>query len=221
MAATADTVVDTELDEPAAPAEVEQRRPGRPRDPKADEAIMRATMDELCEHGFAGLTVDGVAARAGVGKATIYRRWSSKTRLVVEAAMSVLPVLELPDTGNVRDDLIELLTQSFGAQKPKAYERLMAAVIAEAAADDEVRQVLAEHINARRSNSRAVLERAKARGELPAAADVDLVSDLISGALMYRSLMRGQTLDDTTIAAVVDAALAGVVSSGRRSKPRR
>ena len=202
MSGIAEAATDTRPD-----AEVEHRKPGRPRDPKADEVILHAAMEELSEHGFAGLTVDGVAARAGVGKATIYRRWSSKTRLVIDAAMSVLPVLEVPDTGTVRDDLIALMTTSFGVEKPKVHERLMAAIIAEAAADDEVREVLAEYINARRSTARVLLQRAKKRGELPAETDIDLFSDLMSGALMYRGLMRGITVRDTDIVEVVDAAL--------------
>src|SRR4051794_23872567 len=86
------------------------RRPGRPRDARHDEAILEATMALLSEAGYARLTIDGVAARAGVGRPTIYRRWPSKPALVV-AALLHAPQIQVPhaDTGSLRADLIKVL----------------------------------------------------------------------------------------------------------------
>src|SRR5579872_3964280 len=82
------------------------RRPGRPRDPGYDKAILDVTLEILNDKGYARLTIDGVAAKAGVGRPTIYRRWSSKPALVI-AALTQSPQLSLtPDTGALREDLL-------------------------------------------------------------------------------------------------------------------
>jgi AcrR family transcriptional regulator len=182
----------------------EQRRPGRPRDPHADQAIIDATMEVLSEQGFGGFTVDAVAARAGVGKATIYRRWSSKTRLVLDAATSVLPELEAPDTGSLRGDLVHLFYQSHAKNKPEEHQRLMAAIFAEAMVNDEVRGVLAEFIEGRRGTSRKVTELALERGEIRADADLNLMTDMISGTLMYQGLLRGLETTRRRVEQLVD-----------------
>lgn len=189
-----------------APAD-EPRRPGRPRDPHADQAIIDATMEVLGEHGFGGLTVDAVAARAGVGKATIYRRWSSKTHLALEAAASVLPEPDLADTGTLRGDLVELFFQSHSRDKPEVHQRLMATVFAEAMVNDDVRAVLAAFVNSRRGKSRQLIERARDRGEIVPDADPDLLTDMISGTLLYQGLLRGHELTRRGVDRVVQAAL--------------
>ena len=84
---------------------VSPKRPGRPRDEGAAQAILTATMELMAEVGFAGVTVDGVAQRAGVGKATIYRRWKSKERLVLDAIGASTEPAPVPDTGSVAGDL--------------------------------------------------------------------------------------------------------------------
>src|SRR5882672_996995 len=85
-------------------------RAGRPRDPACDAAILQATLDIFAEHGYGGVSMDGVAARAGVGKATIYRRYASKAELVVEAVRVGACLNDhLPDTGDLRSDLASML----------------------------------------------------------------------------------------------------------------
>ena len=84
----------------------ERRRPGRPRDVGADDAIMDAVVEILTEVGFRGLTIDAVAHRAGVGKATIYRRWPGKEQLVLDALTAERVPVPEPDTGSLRDDLL-------------------------------------------------------------------------------------------------------------------
>jgi AcrR family transcriptional regulator len=93
------------------PAASEAARSGRPRDPSRDEAIFAATLALFAEDGYAGVSIEGVAARAGVGKATIYRRYSSKAQLLVDAMqVCVGATEELPDTGDLRADLTTMLT---------------------------------------------------------------------------------------------------------------
>lgn len=192
---------------PAPPEPEQQRKPGRPRDPEADEAIIDATMQVLCEHGFGGLTVDAVATRAKVGKATIYRRWPSKARLALHAAASVLPTPETPDTGNLRDDLVELFVRSHFERELDVHQRLMAAIFAEAVVNEEVRDVLREFVEARRSTTKHLLARARERGEIRTDADTGLLLDLISGTLMYQAMLRGKDLTRRRVEKVVDAAL--------------
>ena len=86
--------------------EAEARRPGRPRDPGYDKAILHATLEILFEKGYAGLTIDGVAAKTGVGRPTIYRRWPSKPALVIAALGQSVGLSPTPDTGSLRDDLL-------------------------------------------------------------------------------------------------------------------
>src|SRR6201986_4457724 len=83
-----------------------QRRPGRPPDPGYDKAILDAVLEILFDKGYAGLTIDGVAARTGVGRPTIYRRWSSKPALVIAALSQSVGLSPAPDTGRLQDDLL-------------------------------------------------------------------------------------------------------------------
>src|ERR1700722_2208008 len=83
----------------------EHRRPGRPRDPGYDKVILDATLEILNDKGYAGLTIDGVAPRTGVGRPTIYRRWASKAALVIAALTQSSHLSLIPDTGALRDDL--------------------------------------------------------------------------------------------------------------------
>ena len=95
-------------------------RRGRPRDARCDQAILEATLEMLVEGGAANLSIDGVAQRAGVGKATIYRRWSSKEALVLEALGSDTSTLDVPDTGSLRTDMeayFDVLIARFGTSK--------------------------------------------------------------------------------------------------------
>src|SRR3954454_15098610 len=86
-----------------------ERRPGRPRRAEVDEAILAAAVHMLAEHGYGGVTMEGVAGAAGVGKATVYRRWPSKADLILDAIRSLKPDVGHPDTGSTRADLVEIL----------------------------------------------------------------------------------------------------------------
>ena len=145
-------------------------RTGRPRSTEADLAILRATRAALVEVGWGRLTMGQVAARAGVAKTTLYRRWGNKNELVVDAVAVLFDELELPDRGSLAADVEGVVTQ-FGAllERPEARTALMA-VIAESAHDDRLRARIRESIVERQKHLVVTgRRRAQIRGELPSA----------------------------------------------------
>lgn len=204
-----DLVNDDPRGTPSPACDVQPRKPGRPRDPQVDEAIMKATLDLLCEQGFGGMTVDDVAARAGVGKATIYRRWATREHLVLDAARQVMEDAEVPDTGSLRDDLISRY-QHFRTKSPNRSEQLMGQVLVEATVNPELKHLMQEFIAERRRGLRVIIDRAVARGELTDSIDVDLLMDVIAGTLLHRALFTDAKVTEATVARIVDVAVAGV-----------
>ena len=191
----------------------EQRRLGRPRDPQADRAILEAALEELRLNGFGGFTVDAVATRAGVGKATIYRRWPSREDLIFSAASCVVEAQRDPDTGTLRDDLVTFFAASYRAKASapaSAGRGLFAAIAAEASVNPELERMLHTFLDQRRDVTRQITNRAVARGELAADVDRDLLIDLIAGPVFYRSAMTQRGVDDALIGKIVDTVLRGL-----------
>jgi AcrR family transcriptional regulator len=193
-----------------AEANADERRPGRPRDARATPAILAATLQVVADEGFAGFSVDKVAAQAGVGKATIYRRWPSKEDLIHEAFGQVVNDLPKPDTGTLRGDLIafarELLQQM---DAMPAMAQVIPALVAESAWDPRLQRVLDQLTAERDECGLDVIHRAKARGELPAEVDDGMLLDLSSGWFFWRKAVLKQEITDAEIEAVVDGMLGG------------
>ena len=193
------------------------RRPGRPRDARADEAILDAAQEVLAEVGPARFTVDEVAARAGCGKATIYRRWRSRGALLLDTGHHRLGLhVADPDSGSVRDDLVEMLGELARKMRDTLAGKVMPAVVAEAAVNPEMRTVLADFVRDRRRPAFAAVCRGMARGELPEGTDVDLILDLLGGLVYFRVLLADNPPDDAVVTTVVDTVLAGIRSTGAR-----
>lgn len=187
------------------------RPPGRPRSAQADEAIVDAALALLVEDGFDRLSMDGVAARAGVSKATIYRRWPSKEALVIEAvARRTDPFAEAAD-GSVRDRLVTLL-QTMAATSRTTVGRLLPCMVGATVSNP----ALAEHYRARildprRSRIGEILRAGVAAGELRPDLDVDLAIDQVVGPLLYRIVFAGEEpIPPADCAAYVDSLLAGL-----------
>jgi AcrR family transcriptional regulator len=164
------------------------RRVGRPRCDDRDRAILDAALALLVEDGFAGMSIERIAARAGVGKTTVYRRWRSKAEVVVEALRGhVCRDMSLPDTGDVRRDLASMyraMQQSLNG----ADGTIMAAFTAEKFRHPELRDEFDRTFVAeRRAHMRRLVADGVARGQLDADTDVDLVADL-GPALLWHSL---------------------------------
>ncbi|MFI1827894.1 TetR/AcrR family transcriptional regulator [Streptomyces sp. NPDC020412] len=181
-----------------------QSRTGRPRSAGTDTAILDATRAALVELGWSKLTMGDVAVRAGVAKTTLYRRWSNKNELVVDAVAVIFDELRLPDLGSLDADVQAVVLQ-FAAllERPEARTALMA-VVAEATRDEALRRRIRSAIVDRQK--RLVLEgraRAQARGELPyeddparAALRADLIFDVIAGAVVHRALVSSEPVDE-------------------------
>ena len=186
-----------------------ERGPGRPRDARADAAILEAAVSVLAEHGAAGFTVDAVAARAGCGKATIYRRWPSRSSLLLDTAHQMGLEPSSIDTGSLRGDLVALLTELARKMRDTEAGRIMPSVVAEAAVRPDMRAVLAAFLDDRRARPREIVQRAIERGELPVDVDVELMLDLLGGTVLFRELIAGHHTDEAYVERLVDAVLPG------------
>jgi AcrR family transcriptional regulator len=193
----------------AAAGEPARRRPGRPRDAGADDAILGAVVELLVEVGFGGLTIDAVAQRAGVGKATIYRRWDGKERLVLDALAVERKPVEVPDTGTLRGDLLAFYLPMIEPVAQQTAVRLMPALAAEAAVSPELADRLRSFIADRRAPAMAVMERGRDRGEIAADADLDLCIDQLTGALVYRLFFTGEPVTAEVVERAVSLVLRG------------
>jgi len=185
-------------------------RPGRPRDAKNDTAILEATTAILFERGYAGLTIDGVAAAAGVSRPTIYRRWSSKPELVIAAmAHRTGLVVPVPNTGSIRRDLMAVQRHQIREFNNPHSRRVTSGLVADVAADPELAELyLRDYATPRRASVWRALQRGVDRGELRADIDFAFVSDLLIGPLFMRSVVWGHPLESSMAKTTVDVVLA-------------
>jgi AcrR family transcriptional regulator len=188
---------------------------GRPRSEEAHQAILDATLELLGEVGFSALTVEGVASRAGVGKATIYRRWASKLPLVVEA-FGQLPALEDADTGSVERDLKTMLRAYLDLFHKTSLATVLPSLAGERAHNSELSKIFEPVMKGRRQPLVRALQRGVARGELPRELDLELAADLVAGPIAVRLFFTGRPLHPDMVDPIVDLALAGLRRSGGR-----
>lgn len=190
-----------------------QRGPGRPRDETIRRAVLAAAIDELTERGYQATTVEGIAARAGAGKQTLYRWWSGKADIVLEALLDTAEsTIAVPDTGALADDLRAFLTDTF---RQRGQRPVLVGLMAQALLDPTFGDAFRERFLFRRRDTlRGILERAAARGELGRRgsdpADVDLLIDVVFGVLWYRLLLEHAPLDDDAGARLARLVLAAV-----------
>jgi AcrR family transcriptional regulator len=175
----------------------------RPLDPDIDRAITGTTLKLLRERGFARMSVEAVASEAGVGKPAIYRRHADKAELVTAAIRSILPVLDEPDTGSTRGDLVSLAQQARGMTEGP-FARLLGTVLAEQDRQPEVMEAFRERIVApRREMARRVVKRGMERGEVRADLDVEQALDAFAGNIIGRHVV-GLPFDDAWFEAAIE-----------------
>jgi AcrR family transcriptional regulator len=191
----------------------DRRRPGRPRSERSHLAIVQAALELLVEVGYERLTMEQVQRRAGVGKATIYRRWTSKAALVKDAIRHFSAELPLPDTGSLRGDYAAIAAAAVAIAKNRDAALLMPRLLAQASGDPELHAIFyAQLVEPRRRVLRTALERARDRGELRADADLELAIDMLAGPMIYRFLITGGDLAPAAARApdVLEMLLAGL-----------
>ena len=184
---------------------------GRPRSEEAHQSILNATLEMLGEVGFSALTVEGVATRAGVGKATIYRRWPSKLPLVVEA-FGQLPGLEEVDTGNLVEDLTQMLRNYLQFFYSTPLATVLPSLAGERAHNPELSELFDPVFTGRRQPLIRALERGVSRGELDAKLDLELAADLIVGPIAVTLFFKGGRVNPKMVGPAVELALRGIAS---------
>lgn len=177
----------------------------RPRAP--EDAILRTTVELIAEHGVSGVTVDTVAAMAGVGKATIYRRWGSRARLVHAAIQGVQRPLVEPDTGSLRDDLVLLLRQLVAYLNRPDSGMVFTSFVDASARDPELQALRRETERQGRAVYERVIRRGIERGDLPADVDVQLLIDLLISPFVYRRVLAQSPVRPGDIVPLVDVVL--------------
>jgi AcrR family transcriptional regulator len=189
------------------------RAPGRPRSADSRDAILKAAYQILNEAGFAGFTVEGVAARAGAGKATIYRWWQSKGTLAIEAFLVALtPRMERPrETASAIADLRAPVHHAAGLYRGRAGQ-LLRELIALGQEDSETsKRLRTDFVQPRREAAIRLLQRALASGELPAGTDVAVLSDALWGPIFHRLLVSHMPIDRRFVEKLLDLVLGGAM----------
>jgi len=185
------------------------RSPGRPRSEDADRAILRAAIEVLAERGAAGFTMDAVAEAAGVAKTTIYRRWTSKDDMLLDAVRATAASIDPPDTGSVRSDLLAMLSELARLFTMTPAGDAARALIGEFAQNaDLARAFRGSFLTQRIAITESVLRRGVERGELRADADTRLVTEMLIAPMFFRHVVSGEPLDAAFAARVIDHALA-------------
>jgi AcrR family transcriptional regulator len=182
---------------------------GRPRSEEAHQAILNATLELLVEVGFSALTVEGVANRAGVGKATIYRRWPSKLPLVVEA-FGQLPGFEDVDTGDLAEDLKKMLRSYLKVFNSTPLSAVLPSLAGERTHNPELSQLFEPVSKGRRQPLVQAFERAVARAEISPDLDLELAADLVVGPIAVALFFKGGRVNPKMVGPMVDLALAGI-----------
>jgi AcrR family transcriptional regulator len=172
------------------------------------ERVLTATGEELSRAGYAALRVEDVAARSGVNKTTIYRRWPNKAELVAAALREITALPAAVDTGNLREDLRSSLLQTIAFATEPVGRGLMRMMQTERA-DPEVDAIARTLRSEQRSMRVAMVERGIARGELPPGTNAELLVDLVSAPVLTRAVTFGEIVDERYIDSVLDLVLAG------------
>jgi TetR/AcrR family transcriptional regulator, regulator of autoinduction and epiphytic fitness len=178
-----------------------------PRVERSRRVILEAVLDELGDVGYGALTIEAVAARAGVGKSTIYRHWPGKLELVEDAFRTLKASVVVPDQGTLRDRVVAVIEQVACLVAESTYSSCMPALIDAAERDPKVRDFHSRFSAERRDVLVGILRDAVETGELPATTDPELLADALVGPVLLRRLMLGQPVGPEIAPALVDQLL--------------
>jgi AcrR family transcriptional regulator len=186
------------------------RPPGRPRDARADRAILEASLEVMAGAGIHALRMDDVAARARVGKAAIYRRYRSKDELVTATVAALVSEIAVPDTGDTREDIVALMRGAVDVYADPVRARVMPSLVGAMQRNPQLARTIRDgFLSGRRDALREVLARGVARGDLAPDLDFELALDVLGGPLFYRLLVTGGPIDRELADGVADLVMRG------------
>ncbi|MFF7651394.1 TetR/AcrR family transcriptional regulator [Streptomyces sp. NPDC007983] len=210
------------MPDPSRPASPARRAPSGAATlrPHKTEAIRAAVLDELAEQGYARLSMEAVAKRAGVGKSALYRRWSSKQQMVIDIASELsVAMVDLPDSGSLRGDVLAALRAVTDWLTHPRFSRIIPDLIAEARRDEALSRALADSIGGpRRARAAALLDRAIARDELPPDTDRELALDLLAAPVYWRIAVRGVPPEPGYLERTADLVVHALSARGARAR---
>src|SRR5450631_2280852 len=185
-----------------------QTRPGLVgRGDRARARVLAAALDQLAEQGSAGFTMEAIARRAGASKATLYRHWSSASALLVDAMATTFQPFPSPGTGDLRGDLVALLTLQADLLEGDRFPRLLAAVVDLAERDPDLAHLHADLTAGRRRPALEALRDGQHRGQIPAEADLEVLVDLLTAPFFYRRFIAHRPIPRSMIPIIVDHVL--------------
>jgi AcrR family transcriptional regulator len=166
--------------------QIEKKPRGRPRSTQSHQAILQATLELLAEVGFEAMSIEAISARAGVGKTTIYRRYTSKEELIADAIESIREEIVLPDLGTLQGDIEAIIENAAQIVLTPIGRQTVATIVSSAASNPQFAQIYwVKYLEPRRADFAIVLARAQARNEISPDVDSDLIFDLMSGIMLY------------------------------------
>jgi AcrR family transcriptional regulator len=198
-------------------SQTSERPRGRPRDPSRDEAIIEAAIEVLVRDGYDRLSVEGVAAAAGVGKATVYRRWAHKAELVIDAMATLKPAIDTIDTGSLEGDT-ELMVAASCSPTSQRLQQVMVSICSALPREPELLEAFKTRFTEPRiALITEMLLRARTRGELGPDVDVAMAASLVPSLMLQRALTTGQPAGRAYAEQVVGSVLLPVL--GRPPRP--
>jgi len=177
---------------------------------RARERVLRAALEVLAEQGMPGFTMEAIAQRARASKATVYRHWQSQSTLLVEAMELVSRPFPVPATGQLRTDLIEIVSNLEALFSDQSFPRLLAAFIDAAERDPTLKSLHFELTERRREPLRQVLREARQRGDIPSTTELELAIDLLVGPGFYRRFIAHRPFPHDFATTVVDHVLTAI-----------
>lgn len=201
------TSTDTTTDEP---------RRGRPRDPSRDEAIIDAALDLLVRDGYDRLSMESVATEAGVGKATVYRRWGNKAELVIDAMATIKPAIDSIDTGSFEGDVEQMVLASC-SPRTQQLQQVMVSICSALPREPELLEAFRTRFTEPRiARITEMLERSRRRGEIGTDIDISMAASLVPSLMLQRALMTGRPAGLTYAQQVVGSVLLPVLGQPPR-----
>jgi AcrR family transcriptional regulator len=194
-------------------------KPGRKRDPGKDQEILQAALAVLAELGYDGTTIDIIAARANAGRATVYRRWPTKAELILDAIDSIgqsAPARTLPDTGTLAGDFHEMLSVANRAGNSRPMQ-IISGLLPVLKENPELAAAVSRRMIAPQAAAmRALLQRAKDRGEIPEDKNLEMLTLVLPAFSAYRAMIMNQPMDGPYVDAIIDDIL--IPASGAKAK---